>query len=119
VGDEVLRVLAGIFQESLRKSDLIARYGGEEFIVLFPETPAEFAVPTAERLRLAVEQTTVTVSIGVAELPTDGKDMRTVIDRADMRMYEAKNGGRNRLIGPQELVVVSEARISGPVEEVT
>jgi diguanylate cyclase (GGDEF)-like protein len=105
VGDEVLRVLAGILQKSLRKSDLIARYGGEEFIVMFPETPAEFAVSTAERLRVAVEQTTVTVSIGVAELPTDGKDMRTVIDRADVRLYEAKKAGRNRVVGPQEVKV--------------
>jgi diguanylate cyclase (GGDEF)-like protein len=103
VGDEVLKVLAGIFQKSLRKSDLIARYGGEEFIAMFPETPAEFAVLVAERLREAVEQTTVTVSIGVAELPTDGKDMRNVIDRADNRLYQAKNAGRNRVIGPQDL----------------
>ena len=105
VGDEVLKVLAEIFQKSLRKSDLVARYGGEEFIVLFPETPAEFAVQTADRLRVAVEQTTVTVSIGVSELPTDGKDMRTVIDRADKRLYEAKHAGRNRVIGPQELTL--------------
>jgi diguanylate cyclase (GGDEF)-like protein len=111
VGDEVLKVLAGIFQKSLRKSDLIARYGGEEFIAMFPETPAEYAVLTAERLRVAVEQTTVTVSIGVAELPTDGKDMRTVIDRADGRLYEAKNAGRNRVIGP--------AAASGPEEDAT
>ena len=103
VGDEVLKVLAEIFQQSLRKSDLIARYGGEEFIVLFPETPAEFAVLTADRLRVSVEQTTVTVSIGVAEMPTDGKDMRTVIDMADKRLYEAKHAGRNRVVGPQEL----------------
>jgi len=109
VGDEVLKVLAGIFQKSLRKSDLIARYGGEEFIVLFPETPAEYAVLTADRLRVAVEQTTVTVSIGVAELPTDGKDGRTVIDRADMRLYEAKNAGRNRVIGPQEVDAVRDS----------
>ncbi len=103
VGDEVLKVLAGIFQKSLRKSDLVARYGGEEFIILFPETPAEFAVQTADRLRVAVEQSTVTVSIGVSALPTDGKDMRTVIDRADKRLYEAKHAGRNRVIGPQDL----------------
>jgi diguanylate cyclase (GGDEF)-like protein len=84
---------------------------------MFPETPAEFAVLTAERLRLAVEQTTVTVSIGVAELPTDGKDMRTVIDRADNRLYQAKNAGRNRVIGPQD---VDAVRTSGGDEvEVT
>lgn len=108
LGDEVLRVLAQIFQKSVRRSDLLARYGGEEFIVLLPETPAEFAVQTAERLRVAAEQTTVTVSIGVAELPTDGKDIRTVIDRADMRLYQAKNAGRNNVIGPQQVLVGDE-----------
>jgi diguanylate cyclase (GGDEF)-like protein len=117
VGDEVLKVLAGIFQKSLRKSDLIARYGGEEFIAMFPETPAEYAVLTAERLRVAVEQTTVTVSIGVAELPTDGKDMRTVIDRADGRLYEAKNAGRNRVIGPQDVDVAAENQASESNEQ--
>jgi len=108
VGDEVLKVLAGIFRKSLRKSDLVARYGGEEFIVMFPETPAEFAVLTTERLRMAVEQTTVTVSAGVAELPTDGKDMRTVIDRADMRLYNAKSVGRNRVVGPQDVDITPD-----------
>lgn len=116
VGDEVLRVLAEIFQKSLRKSDLVARYGGEEFIIMFPETPAEFAVQTANRLRLSIEQTTVTVSVGVAELPTDGKDMRTVIDRADMRLYEAKNAGRNRVIGPQDIELIAGAGLSETVD---
>jgi diguanylate cyclase (GGDEF)-like protein len=117
VGDEILRELAKIFQQSLRKSDLVARYGGEEFIVLFPETPAEFAVLTADRLRVAVEKTSVTVSIGVSELPTDGEDMRTVIDRADQRLYEAKHSGRNRVIGPQEVDAVARERTSDPVVE--
>ncbi len=103
VGDEVLRVLAGILLKSVRKSDLVARYGGEEFIVLFPETPAEYAEQTAERLRKAVEQTTVTVSIGIAELPTDGKGGRGVIDKADQRLYEAKRKGRNKVVGPQRI----------------
>jgi diguanylate cyclase (GGDEF)-like protein len=117
VGDEVLKVLAGIFQKSLRKSDLIARYGGEEFIAMFPETPAEYAVLTAERLRVAVEQSTVTVSIGVAELPTDGKDMRTVIDQADVRLYEAKKAGRNRVIGPQDVDLAAESQSSESTEQ--
>jgi diguanylate cyclase (GGDEF)-like protein len=100
VGDEVLRVIGGLLPKSLRQSDLVARYGGEEFIVLFPETPVEGAVVKAEELRRSIEQSSVTVSIGVAELPADGSDMRTVIDRADQRLYEAKRGGRNRVVGP-------------------
>ena len=108
VGDEVLKVLGEMLLKAVRKSDLVARYGGEEFIILFPESPAETAVPTAERLRQLIAQSTVTVSIGVAELPTDGKDIRTIIDRADQRLYEAKKAGRNRVVGPvaaQEVVV--------------
>ncbi len=107
VGDEVLRSLAGVLLKTVRKSDLVARYGGEEFIVLLPETPAEYAVQTAERLRRAVEQTTVTVSIGIAELPTDGKGGRAVVDKADQRLYEAKRNGRNRIVGPQNVSFVS------------
>ena len=65
-----------------------------------PETPVEGAVSKAEELRSRIEHSSVTVSIGVAELPSDGSDMRTVIDCADQRLYEAKRGGRNRVIGP-------------------
>ena len=100
VGDEVLRLLADVLQKSVRRSDLVARYGGEEFIVLFPETPADSAVFKAEDLRKSVEPSSVTVSIGVAEIPSDGTDMRTVIDCADQRLYQAKRGGRNRVVGP-------------------
>jgi diguanylate cyclase (GGDEF)-like protein len=99
VGDEVLRVLGDMLRKSLRKSDLVARYGGEEFIVLFPETPSANAVFKAEDLRKTIEQSSVTVSIGVAELPADGPDMRAVIDCADQRLYQAKRAGRNRLVG--------------------
>jgi diguanylate cyclase (GGDEF)-like protein len=100
VGDEVLRVIGELLPKSLRQSDLVARYGGEEFIVLFPETPVDGAVAKAEALRSTIEQSSVTVSIGVAELPADGSDMRSVIDCADQRLYEAKHGGRNQVIGP-------------------
>jgi len=100
VGDEVLRVIGELLPKSLRQSDLVARYGGEEFIVLLPETPVDGAVAKAEELRSTIEHSSVTVSIGVAEMPSDGSDMRTVIDSADQRLYEAKRGGRNRVIGP-------------------
>jgi predicted signal transduction protein with EAL and GGDEF domain len=53
----------------------------------------------------------------VAELPTDGKDMRTVIDRADGRLYEAKNAGRNRVIGPQAVDVAAENQASESNEQ--
>ena len=99
VGDEVLTLIAKMLH-STRKSDLVARYGGEEFIIVFPETPIEAAVHKAEQIRKVIEPSSVTVSIGVASLPTDGSDLRTVVDRADQRLYEAKRGGRNRVVGP-------------------
>ncbi len=99
VGDEVLTLIAKMLQ-STRKSDLVARYGGEEFIIVFPETPVEAAVHKAEQIRKVIEPSSVTVSIGVAALPVDGSDLRTVVDRADQRLYEAKRGGRNRVVGP-------------------
>jgi diguanylate cyclase (GGDEF)-like protein len=99
VGDEVLRVVGGMLR-SVRQSDLVARYGGEEFIIVFPETPPDAAVVKAEELRQVIEPSSVTVSIGVAGLPSDGDDIWMVIDKADQRLYEAKQGGRNRVVGP-------------------
>jgi diguanylate cyclase len=93
-------VLGDMLTKALRQSDLVARYGGEEFIVLFPETPAANAVYKAEDLRRTIEHSSVTVSIGVAELPSDGSDTRAVIDCADQRMYQAKRAGRNKVVGP-------------------
>jgi len=99
-GDEALRDLGTILESSVRKSDLVARYGGEEFIVLFPETPIDQAFRKSEELRQLIETTALTVSIGVAELPSDGTDTRSLIDCADQRLYEAKHAGRNRVVGP-------------------
>lgn len=117
VGDEVLRVLGDMLTKALRQSDLVARYGGEEFIVLFPETPAANAVYKAEDLRRTIEHSSVTVSIGVAELPSDGGDTRTVIDCADQRMYQAKRAGRNKVVGPDGEETGSGEQMAGSREQ--
>jgi diguanylate cyclase (GGDEF)-like protein len=119
VGDEVLRVLGDMLTKSVRQSDLVARYGGEEFIVLFPETPSANAVYKAEDIRQTVEQSSVTVSIGVAELPSDGSDTRSVIDCADQRMYEAKREGRNRVVGADGVHQGQTVKMTGSGEEMT
>ena len=90
--------------QSVRKSDLVARYGGEEFIILFPETPLDPVLNKLEELRKRIEVSGVTISIGVASMPDDGTEIRTVIDTADRRLYEAKRSGRNRLVGPSGVV---------------
>ncbi len=108
-GDELLRRLAQVLGADLRQTDLIARYGGEEFAVLLPETSKHEAMQVAERMRQAVEERindgstawpqTVTVSIGVATYPEDGKTAEAVLSAADQAMYVAKRQGRNRVIG--------------------
>lgn len=113
-GDELLRRLAEVLSRDLRQTDMIARYGGEEFGVILPETTKSEAMQVAERMRLAVESrintadstwpTRITVSVGVATYPEDGKSGEQVLTAADQAMYVAKRAGRNRVIGARGVV---------------
>lgn len=112
VGDLVLQHLARLLQDALRRTDTVARFGGEEFVILLPVTAEPEAYLLAERLRQAVEQTPlltaserarlpevrVTVSIGCASLLPDDDQADSLLDRADMAMYQAKEQGRNRVV---------------------
>ena len=104
-GDYVLRELARIVQDRIRRDEMFARYGGEEFVVLLPETPLNGATALAENLRARVanhgfvfqgEKIPVTISIGTALLQED-RTAADLIQRADEKLYEAKRGGRNRV----------------------
>ncbi len=106
-GDEALKRIAATLQSSLRKTDLLGRYGGEEFIVVMPETGLAPATETCERLRVAIEDLEfqgkdepayLTVSIGVASYPDQGNTMEALTESADQALYQAKNGGRNRVV---------------------
>lgn len=106
VGDEVLRHLSAVMTEHLRDDALLARYGGEEFTVLLPVRSRHDAETVAERLRQTIEaqpcesrvgRIRVTVSIGVAFHQT-AHSLDEVLSRADTRLYEAKQAGRNRVI---------------------
>lgn len=100
-GDRVLRTFAAMLSDSVRETDVVARYGGEEFVIIMPQTELESAATFCERLRSAVERTTmvdlqITVSGGVAAAH-DGDDVQSLLNRADEALYHAKEGGRNRV----------------------
>jgi len=102
-GDEVLRRLANVLRDATRTIDCVGRYGGEEFAVLLPETDGAGAMEVAERIRARVAgepfpESSMTVSIGVAVFPADGESGDAVIAVADKGLYEAKHGGRNRVV---------------------
>ena len=105
VGDNVLKQFGKIIQ--LRSSDIAGRYGGEEFAVLLPNSNLEESKLVAERLRLAVENTSFdsinqcTVSIGIALLSSNYSDAYKWLDDADKELYKAKNSGRNQVCSTQ------------------
>jgi diguanylate cyclase len=106
VGDRALKLCAQTCVEQLREIDICARFGGEEFMLLLPETDAEGARLTAERLRrciaalaLATPQGTLrfTASFGVAT-HSAGQELATTLHQADQALYAAKNSGRDRVV---------------------
>jgi diguanylate cyclase (GGDEF)-like protein len=108
LGDEVLRQVSNIFEEHLRKLDVVCRYGGEEFAILVPETPGNRAMGVAEKLRKIIEgwnfpgvPRPVTISVGVAEFPTNGRTRDELMKAADDALYLAKQKGRNRVVAAQ------------------
>jgi diguanylate cyclase (GGDEF)-like protein len=105
LGDEVLRCIAGILKQQLRKVDMVCRYGGEEFAVVVPETTGDNAMVVAEKLRRQIEchpfpgvPRPVTMSCGVADYPSHGVTRDEVVAAADGALYRAKQAGRNRVM---------------------
>ncbi len=112
-GDRVLLAIANTLPGQLRRGDLVGRFGGEEFVVLLPDTDTEEAFNIAERVRLMIadlvvslegldevpiEQTSVTVSIGVSTLNTSvHHDHADLLATADRALYRAKDQGRNQV----------------------
>lgn len=105
-GDFVLKEVANIIQGSVRSVDIVARYGGEEFVVILVNACKSACVNTAERIRKNTQDFTfskndidekVTISIGMSEYPSDGKDIQSIIAAADMAMYQSKRDGGNKI----------------------
>jgi diguanylate cyclase (GGDEF)-like protein len=103
-GDVVLKAVADILVRELRGYDAVGRYGGEEFIALLPGVDCQAALAIGERLRLRIctadpdELLTVTASVGIATgLPGGSLTLEDIIDAADIALYQAKTGGRDRV----------------------
>jgi len=105
-GDEVLKHFSSICLQMARHLDVVARIGGEEFVVMLPETDSKGAYEFAERFRekisnssVVIDDTTTikySVSIGISSLDiTYDKDVKTILQRADKALYQAKESGRN------------------------
>ena len=107
-GDAVLRDLGGVLQRHVRGSDIACRYGGEEFTIVLPEASVEIGRQRAEMLREAARELrlvhdgkslgAITLSLGVACFPGHGRRREHLLQVADAALYEAKNGGRNRVV---------------------
>jgi diguanylate cyclase (GGDEF)-like protein len=113
-GDEVLREVANRIKAELRISDALGRFGGEEFVVLLIDADQDAASRVAQRIRASVAQApvelpggdaiSVSVSIGVATLDDFARDhaiegvAQQLVAQADAALYEAKEGGRNRVV---------------------
>lgn len=102
-GDAALVKIAEVFRRTTRAVDCVARYGGEEFVVMLLECSIATAALVAERVRARIAETELgegrlTVSVGLAEYPDGGETPEELIASADAAMYQAKSGGRNRVV---------------------
>ncbi len=103
-GDALLQGVAGRLRRALRASDIAGRLSGDEFVVVLPQCDADQARHMAERLQallaepmtIAGSALSVSASVGIALFPADGLAMETLLQRADMAMYQAKNSGHGR-----------------------
>jgi diguanylate cyclase (GGDEF)-like protein len=106
-GDAILRALGGFFKQHVRGSDIACRYGGEEFALILSPATVEGALQRAEKIRedarlLSVRHAgqdlgAITLSMGVALFPGHATEAAAIVKAADVALYQAKSGGRNRV----------------------
>jgi diguanylate cyclase (GGDEF)-like protein len=106
-GDAVLKSVAKVLTHSVRASDLVIRYGGEEFLIILQDAEGDAAERVAENIRVAVENLKIqvagtllqkTISIGIADFPTDSETFWQAVKFADVALYQAKETGRNKVV---------------------
>ncbi|WP_297424010.1 GGDEF domain-containing protein [Clostridium sp.] len=101
-GDKILRDLAAILRENIGQTDLVGRYGGEEFLIMLTDTSLGDGFEVAEKIRTVVEKMEfvknihLTISIGIEEY--SGDKVSELIEKADCKLYQAKNSGRNKTV---------------------
>lgn len=106
MGDQVIRSVAWLLKQRLRKTDAVGRYGGEEFLVILPQADAERAHQLLDRIRVDFSQFlhpvkrssfSCTFSCGIAQL-APGLNGPALIKKADEALYKAKHQGRNQIV---------------------
>lgn len=103
VGDGVLIEVSAILQQYTRKTDIVGRWGGEEFMIICPEIDGQDGEKLAEKIRAKIEQYSfkvignITASLGVSIYKQSDQD-KSVVERADKALYQAKEQGRNRVV---------------------
>jgi diguanylate cyclase (GGDEF)-like protein/PAS domain S-box-containing protein len=122
-GDAVLRETGVSLTKGIRAEDFVCRFGGEEFVVILPTADLEASRTRAERLRANMRELTimyqgkslgmVTISVGVAAFPAHGTSPKELMAAADAALYEAKRGGRDKVV-VASAPVMDEAAIPGP-----
>jgi len=107
-GDQVLRQIGYLLKNNIRNIDMAARYGGEEFALILIETEKDSALIVAEKIRKLIETNKflheenqplgkITISSGLSTFPEDGREFDALVQKADQRLYRAKQAGRNVL----------------------
>lgn len=108
-GDYILTQVAKNIEKTSRKQDIVCRWGGEEFLLMLPETELKGATALAEKIRKQVEEDVqnfksqkiyITLSLGIACMEK-GQQVDDCIKKADLRLYAAKDGGRNKSVSSE------------------
>ncbi|MCP5049765.1 MAG: GGDEF domain-containing protein, partial [bacterium] len=105
VGTEVLKEVAGVLREQVRKVDLLSRFGGDEFVIVLLQAPAEKALEVCSRIKTAISDhifladkhlnLKITGCFGISSFPENGKTVDQLIKKADLAMYTVKRTGKN------------------------